>query len=79
MMIAVLSSFYRSLHGHPQFGWLWGGPGFSGHWTKKELTSDRDDDDDAASGRPPERWSAQREMEIVLRVASTVEGAMYRG
>jgi len=28
----------------------WGGPGFSGHWTKKELTSDRDDDDDAASG-----------------------------
>jgi hypothetical protein len=30
----------------------WGGPGFSGHWTKKELTTDRDDDDDAASGRP---------------------------
>ena len=40
--------------------------------TETTMTTQRADD-------LPERWSAQREMEIVLRLASTVAGAMYRG
>jgi hypothetical protein len=50
-------------------------------WTldKKELTVTETTMTTQRADDLPERWSAQREMEIVLRLASTVAGAMYRG